>query len=133
MFKAIFFSKLEKMAREFSLGTPNESLAIDLSRALARLEQKILASPQNSRLHYFSSERTKTVAVGSRSNAPFPSLVPETCAIEYRICPWPTPSSRTRVILDQDPIPQASGANQTFQSTRFAQNYNRSPSRTRPT
>ena len=121
------------MARAFSLSTPNENLAIDLSRALARLEQKILASPQNSRLYYSRSERTKTAAVGSPSNALFPSLSPDICALESRICPWLTPSSWTQVILHQDPIPQTSGANQTLQSTRSAQNFNGSPSRTRPT
>ena len=59
------------MARAFSLSAPNENLAVDLSRALARLDKKILASQQNSRLYNSRSERAKTAAVGSPSNTLF--------------------------------------------------------------
>lgn len=52
------------MARTLSLSTKsNEILAIDLSRALSRLEQKILSSPPNPRLQHSSHERTKTSTV----------------------------------------------------------------------
>ncbi len=67
-----------------SQNIPNETLAIELGRALSRLEQKILACPPNSRLQHSSYERTKTAAVSSASNALF-SCTSNSSTLEPRI------------------------------------------------
>ncbi len=51
-----------------------EELAINLRRALSRLERKILASPPDARLKHSSYERAKTSAVSM--NSPYASEIP---------------------------------------------------------
>ena len=56
------------MAHAISYGPQsNEVLAIDLSRVLTRLEQKILSSPLDPRLRHSNYERAKTSAVSMTS------------------------------------------------------------------
>lgn len=51
-----------------TISQSNEILTINLSRALSRLERKILSSPSNSSLRHSSYERAKTSAVSITSH-----------------------------------------------------------------
>lgn len=84
------------MAHATSYGPQsNEFLSIDLSRALTRLERKILSSPLDPRLRHSSYERAKTSAVSTIS----PNAIGRVDTwrnpnfLESRICPYTPPSS----------------------------------------
>ena len=115
-----------------------EITAIDLARALDRLERKILSTPPEPRLLYDSYERTKTAAVSlnplSRNLSPPYHLRQQLrCKhTEPRIRTHPPPSSRTHLLPTEDPVPPATSPDYPPRPARPSQTPHRPPPRTRP-
>ncbi len=115
---------INRMDRPISYSPQSrEELAINLRRALSRLERKILASPPDARLKHSSYERAKTSAVSMNfpyaAEIPRHHIKPPLCsqphifvvltrhceALESRIRPHAPAPSGARSLVDQNTIP----------------------------
>ena len=98
--------------------SPRDIAAIDLDRALNRLERKILSADADPRLQHSSYQRIKTSAVSSSLLNHFSQPVDwslriahkdaKQFPIEPRIRPHPPSPSRTRQLNPKDTISQSS-------------------------
>ena len=77
---------------------------IDLARALACLERKILSTPPDARLLYSTHERTKTAAVSPSFSVISPPLANTPGSTEPRVHPHPPPPPRTHLLPPEDSI-----------------------------